>query len=35
MVLEKLIRHVLGRRSLVNGDLGKADYPFDDRVWRK
>ena len=35
MVLEKLVRHVLGLYILVSKDLGKANYPFDDRAWRK
>ena len=35
MIMEKLVRHVLGHRSLVSKDLGKANYPFDDRAWRK
>ena len=35
MVLEKLVKHVLGRCSLVSKDLGKANYPVDDRAWRK
>ena len=35
MVMEKLVKHVMGRRFLVNWELGKANYPFDDRAWIK
>ena len=33
MVLEKLVRQLLGLCILVNKELGKANYSVNDRAW--